>query len=139
MQMTKEQQFDLAVGLILSHRFEGSGDDVLPKLFSLIAEICPAAHDRIMVLAAAIKTPEFEQYGLADPGEILRTFETTADFSADVARFIRLMRKADESAVLEAKVEAATNDEFRQVARDFVEQLGLNATRDDLEAFLAER
>ncbi len=140
--MIEEQQFDLAVGLILSYYFEGSTDEVLPKIFRLIAEVCPAACDRIMVLAAALKTEGFdERYGLADPGDILRTFETTADFREDVDRFLDLLRQADESAELEARIEATVfpDNPYREQAKAFINRFGLNATRTDLDEFLARR
>jgi hypothetical protein len=137
--MTEEQQFDLAVGLILSYYFEGTTDAALPKILALVAEVAPAAFVRVMVLAAAIKTEGFdERYGLADPGEVLRTFETTAHFHADVDRFLSLMGQANDSAIFEAQLEAAASPDnfYRAQARKFMDEFGLNATSDDLNNFL---
>lgn len=139
--MTKQQQFELATGIILSYRIEGGDDSHLPQIFNLIAALCTDAYDRLQVLVTAIGDQKFEQYGAADAGKILRDFEITGNHSDDVARFLDLMHEADEAALLEAKRESAPyGDSFHMAqVRSFLSKYGFNATRSDLEQFLAEQ
>lgn len=139
--MTLNEQLDIAIGLVLSRYHIGVSDEELPKLFNLIHEVCPDAHPYILVLAAAIQDARFDEYGLADAGQVLRTLKLTGNFRQDVESFLGLLKVADESALLEAQAEAAIrpDDEFRATAREFFDRFGLNASHSDLVTFLAER
>jgi hypothetical protein len=105
--MTADQELDLVTAIVLSYDLEQSGDDSLPQLLVTVREISLVWFNRLLVLAAALKKPEFEELGLADIPDILRNFEITENFGADVDRFINEMRKADDKILTEARSNAA--------------------------------
>lgn len=143
--MTKYEQFNLAVELVLKYDAEGVGDEAVPHIFGVIAQVCPDAYDRILVMAQAAQTKEFEEYGLSNPKEILRNFEITRDLEEDVARFLDLMRQEDEKIMAQARAQAkleaelAQDNPVREQAIAFFNRFGTKATRRDLEQFLAEQ
>lgn len=102
-------EFDLAVGVVMSFYFEGADDSRLPELFGIVRETCPAAFDKILVLAYVLKEypSKFDEFGAADAGQILRDFQPTADMEADAQRFLDAMHLEDQAAVERAKAEAA--------------------------------
>jgi len=129
------QDCDFAVGLFLSYIAEDPSDRRMTELFRLLHELHPKQFARILVLAAAIKDRRFDEYGLADAGQLLRTFEPTDDLRADVERFLELMQQEDELVEKEARAASGQDDTFARQAEFFLRHAD-PASRADLEAFL---
>jgi hypothetical protein len=132
----QEIEFDNMVNLIVSYDQEGHDAD-LADIFKTVREICPSAFDKLLLITAACKDPRFESAGAADAARILKAFETTSNFKADLDRFLGIMLDVDYLA--EFQVRVATGDYFAKAAKKFVEEYGESAQAyADVEKCLAQ-
>ena len=100
--------FDQARALILSYFNEDTDDARLPQALTAVRDTCGInAFHRVLVLAAAIGDPRFDEFGAADVLPLLRNLEISDDFSSDLERLLEAMRLEDGEAERAALREAA--------------------------------
>lgn len=132
----QELEFDNMVGLIVSYEQEGYDDADLKDIFKTVRATCPSAFDKLLLIVAALKDPRFESAGVADAARILKTFETTSNFKADLDRFLGIMLDMDYLSEFQDRV--ATGDYFAKAAKKFVDEYGESAQAySDVEKCLA--
>ena len=125
-QKQKVNDFDQMADMLLGH-------------VEYVQCLFPEQFPKLLVLLEAIETGQIDECSGADLRQLLRDFKLTADFSADVAKFIGVVRAAHQSAAFQAHLEAlAQNDPIRLKAKKFVDLYGESGTWAQMEAILAE-
>jgi len=118
-------EFYNMVDLVMSYANEGREDDYTVEMFKAVRETCPSAFDKLLLIAAATKDPRFHLAGAADAGKLLKNFETTTNFKADLSRFLELVFDVDYLVEFQARV--AAGDYIANTAKRFVDEYGQSA------------
>lgn len=106
-QAAQDEQFEQARAIIASYALEGADDDRLTEVLMQVRDTCGAdAFHRVLVLAAAVCDPRFEEYGAADALPILRDLTITNDVNADAEALLAAMQEEDKQALRKAEAEA---------------------------------
>jgi hypothetical protein len=134
--MTTSYDFDAMIELIRSYcKDEGAPAIRLQNLLRDVREIHPNQFPKLMVLMEAHKRQYiFKMFPLADKVEILRNFEVTPDFQADVRRLLDLVMDGHALAEFET-----IDDPYKRAAKILVDRHGDNATWQEAMAILAEQ
>lgn len=105
--LSAADDFNQACDLVCSYAADG-GDESISEMFRNLRELYPQQFDKILLLGHVITRHgrEFDHFGVADAGTILRSFEPTADIEADAIRFLSLMQEESNRAWREAHEEA---------------------------------
>jgi hypothetical protein len=130
--------FNLMKALVIN-RVDGihSGEEV-SRIFKAVKQRYPEQLPKVAILEDAIRNHNwcFSAFDLADIVAILRDFQTTDDFEADVERLLTAI--ADSHALAEFRAAEATGDELKAKAKLLFDQYGKNATWADVLTILAE-
>lgn len=112
--------------------------DLVLGYVEYIHSLFPEQFPKLPLLLEAIESGEINDC-TADLRGLLRDFQLTKDFPADVDRFIGLVKAANSSAAVEAEIAALVAlDPISLKARKFVDTYGERGTWADVERVLAE-